>query len=393
MFVGEVSESAYEEGAGRLPVSALHRIFRPPRRSKPRPVPAPPPDPRPAPPSSSQPSPAPPSDAPTLPGPGRVIRVTDERDGLLINRMYPYWSSCWIGREATPTVYLFCGHADGRPRFFHVNLTTDEVTRLGSLLGYGGEAEGWSWDREGGITLTDGPRLRRVNPFTGEDRVLVDISATLPDHDLWQAHSSDDGRVHSATVRRVATEGSYPKVATVVYRRGALWYTVTPTVGELDESQVDPTGEYLLIKETPPDPARVWNRIFHLPSGRETVLRDVDGAIGHSDCGPGYVIGANAQVGACERLSLADPLGPRASLVQTWNPFHVSVKGGRCLLSDGERISLVGLDGSGVTSLVAHGMIGNDYDHQVMANLDPTGQVACWMSNQAGRMDLYLLVL
>jgi hypothetical protein len=69
------------------------------------------------------------------------------------------------------------------------------------------------------------------------------------------------------------------------------------------------------------------------------------------------------------------------------------MRAGKCLRSDDQKLSLIALDGSGETSLIEHGMSGRGYDHQVFGNLDPTGRVACFMSNRAGRMDAYLLVL
>lgn len=326
--------------------------------------------------------------APTVPipavGAGRVIRVTDERDGELLPRMYSYWSNAVIiGLHA----FVFVGHAGGSPKFFDVDLVTGTVVRLGSPLPYLSEGEGWYWNIEGSLYLLEGPRLRIGNPFTGDDRVVFDISETHPGCRLWQAHSSDDGRVHSATVERIVSDGPYPRLGTVVVYEGRQMFF--PGDGALDESQVDRGGEFLIIKEGDD------NRIITLRSRETRRLSDADGAVGHSDCGDGFVVGEDNQHGACVLWDLRQPLTPgnRRTLFSTWNMGHVSVRGDRCLLSDGTHLSLVALDGSGVTPLLEHGMTGGGYDAQVKANLDPSGRVATYMSNVAGRLDVYLVRL
>lgn len=316
---------------------------------------------------------------PSVPGGDRLVRVTNEQDGTLLNRGYSYWSQAAVLGDR---VALFCGHADGRPRFFTVH-PDDRVERHGPLLGYTGTGEGWYWDASGWLFLIDGPRLRRVQPLTGDDHVVLDISHAFPGCDLWQAHSSDQGTTHSATVRRVTSDGPYQKIGTVVLHHGALLFYEAR--GVLDESAITSDGAYLIIKENDD------NRIITLASGDERLLSDAAGALGHSDCGPGYMVGENNQIGACVFLDLAT-LAARP-LFPTWNMGHVSVRAHLGLVSDATHLTLVALDGSGVTRLLAHGMIGSGYDFITGSNLSPCGRVAAFMSNQAGRMDLYLLRL
>lgn len=334
---------------------------------------------------------SPPAPAPERPSPSRppavgggLLKVTDPSDGDFINRGYSYWSQAWINDVA---IYCFAGHVDNHPRFFAVDIATHAVRRMGPVLAYTGEGEGWYWDREGWIYLLDGPRLRRVNPFTTEDRIVFSIEDTHPGCRLWQSHSSDDGQTHSATVQRIVSDGPYPNIGTVVFWQGQQEYY--PAHGTLDESQITSDGAYLIIKEDDD------NRIITMGTRETRVLRDADGAVGHSDCGPSIVIGEDNIHGACVYWDLRRPLTPgnRRELFSTWGMGHLSVKGGRCLLSDDTHLSLVSLEGSGVVTLQAHGMIGNDYDHQVMANLDYTGRVAAYLSNASGRMDLYLLLI
>jgi hypothetical protein len=125
------------------------------------------------------------------------------------------------------------------------------------------------------------------------------------------------------------------------------------------------------------------------------MLTNAAGAVGHSDCGEGIVIGEDDQHGACVLWDLRQPLlqEHRRELFKTWGLGHVSVRGTRCLLSGALWLSFVALDGTGTLPIAAHGMTGEGYDFQVFANLSPDGSVACFMSNAAGRMDLYLLPL
>lgn len=344
-------------------------------------------------PAPQPPNPKPPTPNPhPSPGAGRVIRVTDDRDGELVPRMYAYWANAVLLADRVAVV--FAGHVDGAPRFFKVDLASGEIERLGPRTTYTGTAEGWYWDAEGWMYLCDGPRLRRVNPFTGEDRIVCDISESHPGCDLWQAHSADDGRTHSATVRGVVGEGgAYRKIGTVVFYKSRLSFF--PAIGVLDESQVTRDGRFVVIKEdtgTGDD-----NRIIDLETGATRLVRDRDRAVGHSDCGGSLLIGEadKPDPGMCVAWDLTQPLTPERAvpLFPTTNMGYVSYRAGVCLHSGETHLSRVALDGSGLTPIVAHGNTGSEYDDRVKANLSPCGRVACYMSNAAGRRDVYLLVL
>src|SRR5205085_12680494 len=98
--------------------------------------------------------------------------------------------------------------------------------------------------------------------------------------------------------------------------------------------------------------------------------------------------------GACVLWDLRGPLVPtrRRELFSTWGMGHLAIRGTRCLLSDDTALWLVDLQQGGRSHLRDHGMVGSGYDFQVKANLDPTGHVACFLSNfGSDRQDLYLL--
>lgn len=312
----------------------------------------------------------------------RVINIT-QGEGQWLNRMYSYWSSvCWNSAD----IYVFCGNTDGQVHFFRIDPNTLRVTKLGPLLPFAGTGEGWYWDRNSKIYLCDGPMLKQVDPFTGRGDVVM--ATGMSGCDLWQAHSSDDGQTHCATVRdtvNVLANGAYPKLGTIVRcpPRLAFYGCERPP---LDESAVTSDGRYCIIKEADD------NRIITLSSGDERWLSDAEGALGHSDCGASYAVGEadKPESGQCIHLDL-DTLQWR-TLFNTRGMGHISVKGGRWLLSDDTHVSTV-LPLGGVFPLFAHGMRGNDYDHQVQANLSPCGRVAAYVSNRDGQNDVYVAVL
>ena len=324
----------------------------------------------------------------------KIIQVTDESDGVFINRMYPYWcNACVLDGE----VYLFAGQTDDRPKFFRVNLERGTVTRLGALLAYTGTGEGWSWDLNGRIYLGDGPFLHRVNPFSGQDDIVFSIQDRFPGHRLWQIHVSEDGQTQSATVQLV-TEGTYPNVGTVVHHSAIGQLDYFPAIGKLDESSISKNGRWVLIQEDNND------RIIDLTMDpmQERIVLDAERAVAHCDMGPDYAIGEadKPDPGQCVKMDLATlAITP---LFNTTNMGHVSVQNGKCLLTDKESLSLVPMDGSGPVTLAQHGMVVPPdatpdvaYNHQCMANMDPTATVAVYVTNRGGqpRFDVDLLVL
>jgi hypothetical protein len=283
------------------------------------------------------------------------------------------------------TAYVFGGSRNsGGPQFFGVGLASGHVTQLGARVPYVGETEFWYWMPDGSVMIAEGPRLHRVNPFTGSDDVVLDASGIFTASMIDQWHSSDDGTTHSATVKN----GDYQKIGTAVIRRGKTEFF--DAKGVLDESQVSRDGRHIVIKEnrgTGDD-----NRIINLDTRETKWWPDQERGLGHSDCGPDYIVGEadKPDPGACvmryfDRLNES----PRI-LFLTTNMGYVSTRGGRCLHSGDTHLSLVALDGSGVTPLIEHGAhAGNVYDLRPKANLDPTGHVATYMVNGS----IYLLVL
>lgn len=314
-----------------------------------------------------------------------MIRVTDEQDGELLPRMYSYWPNAWAQDQ---TVWVFCGHQDGVPRCFIVDRESGQVSRMDWTLPYRGTTEGWYWDADGWIYLLEGPRLRRVNPFTEEDRIIIDITERHPGYRLWQAHSSPSGRTHSATVQRMVESGPYQNLGTLVHQDGAS--TFFEARGELDESALA-GDEWVIIKESEN------NRVINLVTRDTQLIRDAERALGHSDCGADFLVGEadKPDPGACVFWDLRQPLtiGRCRILFETWNMGYIALRDSICLHSGDTHLSLVDLSTGALTPLIAHHNTGSDYGDRVKANLDPTGRVATYMSNQHGRRDVFLLLL
>lgn len=324
-----------------------------------------------------QPPPPEPIPAPIPPSTSHLrftqVQLTNANDSITPAREYSYWPhACLVGND----VFVFICSSQGHPPFFRVD-ADGTITRLGPMIPYASEGEGWYWSRDGWVYLIDGPRLRRVSPFNGQDQVILDISGQYPNHNLWQAHSSDDGTVHCATVRQNSNDFN-PHVKTVIAHRNGIDYV--PVFGQQDESHITADGRYCIIEEDNN------NRIVDVSTGREQLILDADGALSHIDCGPSYMVGEDNINGRAWRIDL--PTLQRTELEQTWGMGHVSVQAGRCLLSNAGSLLWMDVNGGGLAHVLDHGMVplpGQDaYDFQVKANLDATATVAVYMTNHGG---------
>src|SRR5690606_30783130 len=134
-----------------------------------------------------------------------------------------------------------------------------------------------------------GANLLRYDVMTKQSETVFNIASKMSGHTLWQAHSSKNDRVHSATVKN----SSYASVGCMAFEEDSGKFHYFPRKGAFDECQIDKSGRYLLIKENVDGKDGEDNRIIDLSTGRERVLYDRDGAGGHSDMGWGYMIAAD----------------------------------------------------------------------------------------------------
>lgn len=285
-------------------------------------------------------------------------------------RMYSYWANAIVVRGVT---YVFAGK-EGRPQFYEIR--NGIFIGLGPLVPDSGETEGWYWSAGARVYVIRQETLVSVNPFTNERETVLSVPSNFV---LWQPHSSDDGQVHSATIKDALT---YKKVGTVVSYRGSLQTYMAE--GDLDESIVTKCGEWLIVQEDR------YNRVVRLRDQTERRLAQEDGAVGHCDTGHGFVVGEDDHHGACVIWNLEDL--SRRELWQTWNMGHVAVRGNKILASNAESLtlSLYNIDDSSNQQLLYHGVNPHgEYDRQVRANLSPCATRACYMIDN----DIHVLEL
>lgn len=352
-------------------------------KRKPKPVPAPTPVPV-TPTPTPEPVPIQPSPGPTSP---HLIKVAE---GPFHPRLYSYsdWANAVVHTRPNGT-YVFAGHMQTGPQFFRI-AADGQVQHLGNPIGLAGTTEGWGWGREGQLYVPYEGILRRYWPIShGEPEDVFNIMSAFPGCRLWQCHHSDNGLVHSATVQ---STDDWSFKATVVWNGGQL--LVFPPTGRIDESQITPDGQWLVIKETDNTSGELFNRVIRLSDSFEYHLGPFTGRIGHSDLGNGFIVGEDSHIGAAVHLDLASRM--RRQLFSTWNMGHVSVRGNRALFSRHELGTLVMLDiyANESWTVMNHGVIAptssqEDYDRQVRANLSPCGTRAAFTMHG----DLYVLEL
>jgi hypothetical protein len=327
-------------------------------------------------PRSSAPSPAPPPPPSAPSTPGRLTKIA----GPFHPRLYSYWANSYVRNGST---FTFAAKLYQQPVLYEIH-PDGRVSERDELKGFTSETESWYWDSNGWLYFPDGPFLARMNPFGGGRGTMLEVGHGS----IWQAHSSADGQVHSATHR----DSDGRKIGTVVNYRGTL--IPIPAIGDLDESSVDDSGEYVTIKETLPD--GLANRVITLASGDEWLIRKSDGALGHSDCGHGFMVGewsppqGMSDNGQCVYWDLRTRT--RRHLFNTWNLGHVSIRGRRALISNATTLTLDLLDldsGPGKVIYMHDIDASGNYDAQVRANLSPCGQRATFMMHG----DLHVLEL
>jgi hypothetical protein len=383
----------------------------------------------------------------TFPSPYRTtgIRLSNDSDcggaDCVLPVGYSYWSN--INNHAgSDTMLIFLGLSRQKggsgPTLFSFNKRSGQTANLGPLFPADqplswSTGEGWyfSATRPNALYITDGPQLRRYDVASKSFETAFDASTQFgADKYLWQAHSSADDLVHSATLRQAAT---YEMLGCVVYNEGTRRASWFPKRGDFDECQVDRSGRWLVIKEDVDGLNGEDNRIVDLQSGTEQVLTDPNGASGHSDMGFGYLISEdnfNRLPGAVRRWNLAlDMRGGQPATVAgqgdlvyqlaSWSSGvgHIAygnarsgqpIDQQRACASNASREALprvneivcVQLDGSlqpvvvapNLTDLNAAGGGGDDYSKLPKGNIDVTGEYFIWTANAgSSRLDAFLV--
>ena len=350
---------------------------------------------------------------------------------------YSYWRN--INNHAgSDTMLIFLGLARERggagPTLFSYNKVTGDTRNAGALFGAASRfswatGEGWyfSATRPTTLYMNDGSSMLRYDVSARTFETVFDARIALGRNDvyIWQMHSSNDDRFHSATVKDNAT---YQSLGCVAYIEDQLRATFYPAIGEFDECQIDKSGRWLVIKENVDGRYGEDNRIVDLQTGMEQLLLDEDGAAGHSDVGYGYMVAEDnwaAQPGAARVWTFGTALTPgpgQGTLVYHMTQWtsglghvaHANARAGvplnqqiacnsnvnRLAAPRVNEIVCYRLDGSlnalvvapNMTDLNAAGGGADDYAKLPKGNLDVTGEYFIWTSNAgSGRLDAFLV--
>jgi hypothetical protein len=372
--------------------------------------------------------------APYLTSAVRLTNATDCGGGDCVDAVgYSYWRN--INNHAAGDdllILLGLNRARGGPgpSLFRYNKVTGVVTNLGAIFdpasGHSWHStEGWyfSGTRPTQIYLDEGSRMRRYDVFTHQYETVFDVAPQYgADKTVWQMHSSDDDRVHSATLR---SNVDWEMLGCVVYHEDTAQFQYFPKIGNFNECSVDKSGRWLMSLEDVDGRYDLEMRIFDLQTGAERLVWDQDGAVGHADMGFGYVVGSdnwNAQANAVLVWDFArNPLsGSMVSHNLDWSapaPNHIAHGNARAGVAIdqqfacgsgatranavwGNEIICFRLDGSQnvlvvapvMTDLDASGGGGDDYVQMPKGNLDLTGRYFLWTSNVGGnRLDAFLV--
>lgn len=223
----------------------------------------------------------------------------------------------------------------------------------------------------------------------------------------WQMSRSDDDDVFAFSRRSSTT---YAYVGYVVWRRSTDTILLSANTSQLDEVQVDKTGQWLVVKTGQSGAGVIEVRIVNLATGAVENLTDngPDFSPGHSDNGAGIVIGADNWNNRVTYRSLAAPhaVSTVLSLGSDWSQdYHVSMLAANetwVLLSlygntspglFHSEIVQVATDGSGkVRRLAHHRSVVGDYYDSPRANLSRDGRFVAFTSNwQGGGREVFVL--
>ncbi|HYV85594.1 MAG TPA: LamG domain-containing protein [Patescibacteria group bacterium] len=346
---------------------------------------------------------------------------------------YSYWRN--INNHAGSNqmlILLGLNRARGGPgpSLFSYDKTTGAVANLGPLFDPAAgrswhSTEGWYWSmtKPTKIYVDDASRMERYDVLARQYETVFDVAPQFgADKTVWQMHSSDDDRVHSATLR---TNTTWEMLGCVVYHEDTHLFQYFPKIGDFNECSVDKSGRWLMSLENVDGLYDLEMRIFDLSTGTERMVWDQDGAVGHADMGYGYVVGSdnwNALPNAELLWDFArNPLaGQMVSHNLDWSapaPNHISHANARAGVPAGQqfacgsgatRVNAVWgneiicfpLDGSlrvlvvapVMTDLNATGGGTDDYVKMPKGNLDVTGDYFIWTSNAGGnRLDAYVV--
>ena len=361
---------------------------------------------------------------------------------------YSYWRNI-NNHVGSSDMYIFLGTDTNRGGVGPILLRYDKNTDIGQNLGplfdeaspyHWATGEAWYFSATQPSKLytflVGGTQLRRFDIFTRQfDPVpAIDLSACprpsicpATARYLTQPHSSDDDRVHSASVQ----DTNWQRIGCIVSRSSGFLYYAAPGGMVFDECHIDKSGRWLILLLNRNNGTRI-NRIVDIQTGKQTTIDGTDGALGHLDTGYGYAVGAdnyNSLPNATILLkfpvqSTKRPVGPVVHYNKRWDivaanhiahgnatnaPAESQYACGSnasttsdmadeivCFSLNAYRNSDGSLDvlvlGQVMTDLYASGGGSDDYSKRPKGNLDVTGRYFIWTTNLGGnRLDAFIV--
>jgi len=373
----------------------------------------------------------------TFPAPynTEAVRITNASDCAngdnCVNPVgYSYWRNS-NNHVDSNTMYIFLGMNRARggngPTLFSYDKSRDVISKSEPLFNADSpysmaSGEGWYFSATlpTKLYMNEGPKMLRYDVVSHQFETVFDATSEFgPDKAIWQMHSSNDDRVHSATLQDTS---NWDMLGCLVYRTDTSKFTYFPKKGDYDECQIDKSGRWLLIKEDLDGAYGEDNLIVDIDTGQERFLLDQEGAGGHSDLGFGTMVAGDnwANLSSTHKVwdfnnSLLQ--GITAYYNFDWNvaaPAHVSFtnasanvplsqqyacgsSANRVNAPHANEIICFRTDASGDVLVVAPVMTdmnasGDDYDKSPKGNLDVTGKYFIWTSNTGGnRLDAFVV--
>lgn len=292
-----------------------------------------------------------------------------------------YWRN--INYHAGRDTFLVALSVEDNLNTFEISKQTLRVIHQKGLgINHTGEGIYFSATRHDILYVPLNGALYAVNVFTGDQSL---IWAARDGEKLWQIHSSYDETVHSASRQN----NLYQITGWLVNNKGNI--ESYDLAGEPDECQIDKSGQFLIIKEDN------YNRIININTDEEHFISNEQGAVGHSDCGFGYVLGENDFSQYAGALDLINLNNQRATLIYStgiWNMGYVSFTNAKitsiinqkCLITTPNQLISVKLDGSGQGKIICPVVESSEYEYRAKANLCPLGEYAIWTELQSGQL-------
>lgn len=366
----------------------------------------------------------------------QAVRITDLRDCVggadcLHPIGYSYWRNTnnHVGHDDL-LLFLSMDRRNGGegPTLFRYDKTKDTIAKVGPLFDMTSK---FSWNSGTGwyfsatmptsLYLNDGPALLRYDVMAKRFDTVFDVTSVWGnDKYIWQAHSSNDDLVHSATLTIVGTDEA---LGCVVYHELSHRLAFFGKIGLFDQCMVDKSGHWLVSMENIDGRYGPDMRIFDLASETEVArIMNEEGAPSRADLGYGYIVGGdswNLLPNASQTWLLGQTVtkGPVVHSNINWNmsvmnhrshanakpgvPMNQQYACGSNADNSGvqNEIACVPLDGSDRQLIVAPVMTDleapggkTEYGKLPKGNLDITGEYFVWTTNLSGnRLDAFLV--